>query len=239
MATLLTDRLLMRTLYPRRCPVCHDPVRGEGLVCPECRQLLSYVQGPVCCKCGKEIRSTEDELCPDCAAHPKSFDQGVALLNYDDIARASIVKFKYGGRREYADFYGAEMVRRFGRRIRYFSPDAIVPVPVHVSRLRFRGYNQAEVLADRIGEGLGLAVVPGALGRTKKTTAQKQLNAAQRMSNLMQAMEAGPEAKTLRRVLLVDDIYTTGSTLEACSRVLLRAGVTAIMPACICIGRNT
>ena len=217
------DMILTKLLYPPRCPACHDLVRGDGRICPECRKLLSYVTGPICCKCGK---------------HKKSFDGGIALLNYDDIARESMVKFKYGQRKEYGLFYAEEIARLYGSRISRFAADGIVPVPVHISRLRFRGYNQAQVVAERLGEMLSLPVFDKALLRTRKTVAQKELNAAQRMRNLMSVMKAGIEARGLRRVILVDDIYTTGSTMEACTRVLMAAGVEAVMPVCICIGRN-
>ena len=209
------DMILTKLLYPPRCPACHDLVRGDGRICPECRKLLSYVTGPICCKCGK-----------------------IALLNYDDIARESMVKFKYGQRKEYGLFYAEEIARLYGSRISRFAADGIVPVPVHISRLRFRGYNQAQVVAERLGEMLSLPVFDKALLRTRKTVAQKELNAAQRMRNLMSVMKAGIEARGLRRVILVDDIYTTGSTMEACTRVLMAAGVEAVMPVCICIGRN-
>ena len=232
------DMILTKLLYPPRCPACHDLVRGDGRICPECRKLLSYVTGPICCKCGKEIRFEEEELCLDCRTHKKSFDGGIALLNYDDIARESMVKFKYGQRKEYGLFYAEEIARLYESRIRRFAADGIVPVPVHISRLRFRGYNQAQVVAERLGELLSLPVFDKALLRTRKTVAQKELNAAQRMRNLMSVMKAGIEARGLRRVILVDDIYTTGSTMEACTRVLMAAGVEAVMPVCICIGRN-
>ncbi|MBP5291302.1 MAG: ComF family protein [Lachnospiraceae bacterium] len=230
--------ILTRLLFPARCPVCHDLVRGDGRICPECRQLLSYVKGPVCCKCGKELRFEEEELCLDCRLRKKSFDGGIALLNYDDIARESMVKFKYGQRKEYGLFYAEEIARLYKDRIRHFGPDGIIPVPVHISRLRFRGYNQAQVVAERLGELLSLPVYDKALIRTKKTVAQKELNAVQRMRNLMSAMETGPGAKNLRKVLLVDDIYTTGSTMEACTRVLRAAGVQEVMPVCVCIGHS-
>ena len=115
------DMILTKLLYPPRCPACHDLVRGDGRICPECRKLLSYVTGPICCKCGKEIRFEEEELCLDCRTHKKSFDGGIALLNYDDIARESMVKFKYGQRKEYGLFYAEEIARLYESRIRRFA----------------------------------------------------------------------------------------------------------------------
>lgn len=102
--------------------------------------------------CGKEILEPEMEDCYDCAKRGRSFDGGVALLNYDAAAKKSIQGFKYGGRPEYADFYAEELVKRYGDRLRRWRPQAVFPVPAHKSRERSRGYNQAEVLAERIGE---------------------------------------------------------------------------------------
>ncbi|WP_434310328.1 double zinc ribbon domain-containing protein [Hominifimenecus sp. rT4P-3] len=226
-------------LYPRRCPACGDIVRPKGeLICPECRERFSYVAEPTCLRCGKEILEPEMEYCYDCTAHTRSFDGGVALLNYDQRAKESIQGFKYGGRPEYADFYSAELMRRYGKRLRRWRIQAIFPVPVHRSRERTRGYNQAEVLAERIGELLDIPVWKGVLVRKKKTMAQKELNAEARQRNLEQAMEIEGDLRGLKRILLVDDIYTTGSTAEACTKVLKREGVERVYLACVCIGKN-
>ena len=143
-----------------------------------------------------------------------------------------------GGRPEYADFYAEELVKRYGERLRRWRPQAVFPVPAHKSRERSRGYNQAEVLAERIGERLRLPVWEGVLIRKKKTTAQKELNAEARQRNLEQAMEVTGALRGLRRILLVDDIFTTGSTPEACARVLKQAGAEKVYLVSVCIGKN-
>lgn len=188
--------------------------------------------------CGKEILEPEMEDCYDCAKRGRSFDGGVALLNYDAAAKKSIQGFKYGGRPEYADFYAEELVKRYGDRLRRWRPQAVFPVPAHKSRERSRGYNQAEVLAERIGERLRLPVWESVLIRKKKTTAQKELNAEARQRNLEQAMEVTGALRGLRRILLVDDIFTTGSTAEACARVLKQAGAEKVYLVSVCIGKN-
>lgn len=230
---------ILDILYPRRCPVCGDIVQPKGeLICPECRNQFSYVAGPTCLRCGKEILEPEMEYCYDCTTHTRSFDGGVALLNYDRTARESIQGFKYGGRPEYADFYSEALVQRYGEILRRWRIQAIFPVPVHKSRERMRGYNQAEVLAERMGERLDIPVWKSVLIRNKKTTAQKELNAKARQRNLEQAMAVAGDLRGLKRVLLVDDIYTTGSTAEACTKALKRAGVEWVYLACVCIGKN-
>ena len=102
-------------------------------------EKLAFVRRPVCKCCGKEIVSPEAEYCFDCTRHPHSFDSGMALINYNDTASRSMALIKYHGRREYLDFYSEAMFRRFGPAIRRLSPDCIVPVPVHKSRLKSGG----------------------------------------------------------------------------------------------------
>lgn len=165
-----------------------------------------------------------------------------------------MAKIKYGNKREYLDFYGAAMAARFGKAICRMRADALVPVPIHPSRRRARGFNQAEVLADEIGRRLGVPVYPNLLVRTKKTAPQKELSAAERLRNLSGAFAFGrpgelwfrllmegrfPDGKkppaVPETVILVDDIYTTGSTMEACARVLLENGVKNVYFLAVCI----
>ena len=171
------------------------------------------------------ILADDEELCESCKRHRFLFKRSIALVGYDDVAARSISRIKYTGAREFLDYYGREAVRRRGEELRRMQIDAIVPVPVHPSRKRKRGYNQATVLAEVMGAELGLPVYEAALYRRKKTAASKELNAAERLKNLMSAFYAGPIPQDLRRVLLVDDIFTTGATMESCTRTLLAAGV--------------
>ena len=153
-------------LYPRRCPVCSEIVMPKGnLICPDCMEKLAFVRRPVCKCCGKEIVSLEAEYCFDCTRHPHSFDSGMALINYNDTASRSMALIKYHGRREYLDFYSEAMFRRFGPAIRRLSPDCIIPVPVHKSRLKKRGFNQAEIVAKVLSENTGIGMDAGAVKR--------------------------------------------------------------------------
>lgn len=226
-------------LFPRRCPVCDGIVvpRG-GLICAGCVRKLSFVKGAVCKRCGKEIASREAEFCFDCTKHRRSFEYGRALVNYDAVAKKSMAKIKYGNKREYLDFYAEALCMRYGKEIMRMEADALVPVPVHPSRRRQRGFNQAEVLAEGIGRRLGIAVCGEVLRREKKTAPQKELGPQERLKNLEEAFAAGAVPEWLERVILVDDIYTTGSTIEACTRALKRAGVKKVYFLSICIGRG-
>ncbi len=226
---------ILNILFPRRCPVCGEIVKPAGrLICPSCFRELSFVKSPTCKKCGKEIEDETMEFCEDCMAHRHVFEYGMALLNYNDAARNSMVQIKYHNKREYLDFYGAALAARYERIIRKMKVDAIIPVPVHPSRRRKRGFNQAEVLANIVGERLGIPVRSELLKRTKKTLPQKELSAGERLKNLSGAFQTEAVPADIRRVLLVDDIYTTGSTIEACARVLKASGIENIYFVVIC-----
>lgn len=226
-------------LYPRRCPVCDQIVMPKGaLICRDCFTKLSYVKGPVCKKCGKQVFGEMVEYCYDCTRHKRSFAYGVALLNYDEKARHSMTRIKYRNKRQYLDFYAEAICRRYKDQIMHMKAQALIPVPIHASRRRQRGFNQAELLARGIGLRLNIPVYEDVLIRNKKTAPQKQLNPEERLHNLEKAFEASNIPDGVKDVILVDDIYTTGSTLEACTRVLLAAGFGRVYIITICIGRE-
>lgn len=225
-------------LFPRRCPVCGGVAMPKGrLICPACLKQLSFISSPACMKCGKEIGSREQEYCADCIRRKKSFTRGFALLNYDSRAAVSMAAVKYHNKREYLDFYARAAALRFEKQFRQAGIQVIVPVPVHASRLKTRGFNQAAVLAEKLSAELGIPWEE-LLIRVKKTDPQKSLGSAERLKNLRGAFEAEQEAGKWERVLLVDDIYTTGSTAEICSRALLKTRVKQVFVFAVCIGHG-
>lgn len=225
-------------LFPRRCPVCGGVAMPKGrLICPACLKQLSFVSSPACMKCGKEIGSRDQEYCADCIRRKKSFTRGFALLNYDSRAAVSMAAVKYHNKREYLDFYARAAALRFEKQFRQAGIQVIVPVPVHASRLKTRGFNQAAVLAERLSTELEIPWEE-LLIRVKKTDPQKSLGSAERLKNLRGAFEAEQKAGKWERVLLVDDIYTTGSTAEICSRALLKTGVKQVFVFAVCIGHG-
>lgn len=245
-APVLADALFSRkcsvfvdAMFPRRCPVCGSIVVPKGeLICPSCLNQLSFVKSPVCKKCGKEVMNDAMEYCYDCTRHKRSFEYGRALLNYDETAKNSMAAIKYKNKREYLDFYADQALKRLGPQLRAMDADALVPVPVHPARRRQRGFNQAEVLAEKMAAGLGIPVCPQMLKRARKTDPQKGLDPAGRLKNLEKAFLAGEIPAGVERVILTDDIYTTGSTIEACSRVLLGAGIKKVYFFSVCIGQG-
>ena len=222
-------------LFPRRCPVCGEIVTPPGrMICSGCIGRLAPVRPPVCMRCGKEIPDAETEFCESCRRTTRTFESGVALLHYNEAARWSMAQIKYQNKREFLDFYGNALAYRYKRELLSMKPDCIVPVPIHASKKRIRGFNQAEVLADIVGQRLGIPVEKKLLLRQRKTEPQKNLSAAERLQNLSGAFFAETLPQGIRRVRIVDDIYTTGSTVEACARALKKGGAQHIYFAVIC-----
>ena len=154
----------------------------------------------------------------------RSFLRGRSLYEYDSAA-VSLYRFKYGGRREYAAFYGEQAVEYLGEFIRALQPDAIIPIPLHRKRRAKRGYNQAELLAREIGKRMGIPVRTKMLLRVKNTVPLKQLNPKERQNNLKKAFLIAQNDVKLKMIILVDDIFTTGSTMDEAARTLRSAGV--------------
>lgn len=228
---------LWKLLYPSRCPVCDDVVSGRGkLICPQCRKRLVYIDGERCRKCGKALRE-ELGLCSDCRKKHHLFTEGAALYEYDCI-RESIYRYKYGGRQEYADFYGEEIVGFLGDRIRAWQAQALIPVPLHPKRQRSRGYNQAELLARRVGTLLRIPVRNDLVARVKNTEAQKKLDPAKRQNNLKKAFKLCENDVKLKTIIIIDDIYTTGSTVDAVCRAFQGTSVSKIYFVALAIGKG-
>ena len=147
--------------------------------------------------------------------------------------------YKYTGQSVLSEVFGRELIKHKGRQIAAWQPDVVMAVPLHQRRLWFRGYNQAEKLAGYVAQALKIPVMESGLIRLKNTRPQNQLNDKQRRHNLSDVFEVPASAiKQIqgKRILLMDDIYTTGSTLEACGSALRQAGAEDIYFACLCIG---
>ncbi|MBS6396818.1 MAG: ComF family protein [Clostridiales bacterium] len=230
---------LIGLLFPRRCPVCHEIVEEPGeLACGICRTRLSYVREPACRKCGKPLLTEEQEYCMDCGRKKHAFRQGRAPLVYDAVMRDSIARYKYGGRREYAAFYAEEILRRCAREAVLWKAEVLVPIPLHPARRRKRGYNQAELLAKELSVRTGIPVDSRLLRRVKNTHAQKELNDQERRANLKNAFSVREGRIPYKNIILVDDIYTTGTTMDEAAGELRKKGVQTIYFLCICVGRG-
>ena len=203
---------LIELLFPRRCPVCDSPVDKMGrYVCKKCRAELKYVEDSYCMKCGKSLKTADDEFCGDC---------------------------KYQGRREYAQFWGMELARVLGEEILSWRADAIIPVPLHKTREKQRGYNQAALIARELGKRLNIPVEEEFVGRIRQTLPQKNLKGKERQNNLKNAFKIRKNDVKLNTVIVVDDIYTTGTTMDEIAGCLKRAGIREIYCISLAVGRG-
>lgn len=227
-------RQILDYVYPPRCPVC-DKISAQG-ICDKCREHLFFIRDDYCMKCGKPLEDERQEFCPDCKKRKHYFVQGRSLLSYQGPVRKSLYRLKYGNKREYAGVYGAEMADYLGKWIRQRGITKIVPVPLYPARQRARGYNQAALLAESMGRRMGLPVDKKLLYRTKKTAPQKVLTSAQRKANLEKAFVVKGNVCSGERILLVDDIFTTGSTVDAAAKALKQAGDCSVFAATAAIG---
>lgn len=229
---------MINLLYPRRCPLCQDILTDRtAMICIACRKKAVPIREPRCKKCGKSVRSPEQEYCFDCSRQKHAFTRGWAVFSYEKEIKQSVYQFKFHNKREYSRFYGAEMVRTYGKEIVRWHPDVLIPIPMYKKKQRQRGYNQAELLAREIGEALSIPVDTKILYRVKKTTPQKELTRKEREINLKNAFKTGADAVKLKKVLLVDDIYTTGATMDAAAQALLENGVKEVRFFVLCTGR--
>lgn len=232
-------KMLLDGIYPRCCPICHQIVRPKGaLVCPKCVEKLSPIQQPRCQKCGKSLSDDGREYCGDCERSPHQYDQGIGIYPYNDKMRKSIENYKFYGRREYGDFYIQAMIHYGKAHILRWRPDCILPIPMLPKKQRLRGFNQAEYLAKGLGEYFKIPVKTRDICRVQGGRAQKELTASERRRNLRQAFQVGPEYQPHQRVLLVDDVYTTGSTIDAVARVLKANGTKHVYFLTLCQGKG-
>lgn len=227
---------LLELLYPKTCPFC-GCISPEG-ICSSCRDKLPYVKEPRCKKCGKPVRYETEEYCNDCRKTEHVYEQGRSLWLHKTPVMESIYHFKYDHRKIYAEAYVKEMVRCFEPLLRAWQIDLIVPIPLHRKRLRKRGYNQAELLAVGLGEALAVPVDRKMLVRIKNTKPQKQLNDKERHGNLKHAFRVTKNPIYAKNILLVDDIYTTGNTMDYAAKELKNGGCQRIYFLTISIGQG-
>lgn len=230
---------LIGIIYPRTCPICGEILQKNNLqVCNACKKKIKYIKEPACKKCGKQLQVEEQECCFDCLKKEHNFTKGIALYCHDEWIRKSIYKFKYSNKREYAKIYANEIILRYGSKIEEWNADYLIPIPLHKSKLRARGYNQAEDLSRELSKELLIPMLKNGVYRIKKTLPQKELNDKQRINNLKKAFKIGNIDVKSKRVILIDDIYTTGATIDSVAEVLIQSGVKDIYFITISIGEG-
>ena len=189
-------------------------------------------------RCGKPLQNESCEYCADCQEKASNVVQGRSLWLHQEPLPESEYRFKYHNRRWYGVLFAREMAVYYGKWISSKKIEAIIPVPLHPSKKRKRGFNQAEILARELSEQTGIPVYTDVLFRIRKTSPQKMLGPGERKANLKGAFAVSAKWKACRNVLLIDDIYTTGSTIERCAGMLKKAGTENVWFLTISIGQG-
>lgn len=229
-------------IYPERCPVCLRIITPKGAMFhPECKKKIDVITEPVCMKCGRPLSLEEREYCMMCECQTdRGWDRGCSIFPYHGAMGKALRLVKNDGRTEFVCFFAKQMKESQQAFIKQIAPECIVPVPLHPSKERVRGFNQAELLAEALGKEMGIPV-RNLLKKSKKTKDQKSLNKNQRVRNVKDAYQADEEVLGTHipdSVLLLDDVVTTGSTLSACAKALKAKGVTNVAFISICVAEQ-
>ena len=213
-------------------------------ICPACRSKVPVVREPYCLKCGKPIEDETAEYCYDCSHRTHAFDEGRALYPHTGAAKRAVYELKYGDRRVYGVVFAREMARHFNGWMNRKNITMIVPVPLHRGRLRERGYNQAAVIAKALADefaGDRELYREDVLARETETKRLKTLSPLERRIALEDAFRADLSSVPpgmRENILVVDDIYTTGSTVDAAAKCLKRAGANHVFFLAVTIGQG-
>ena len=223
-------RLALDIALPTLCVACREPVDGEG-VCAECWSKLSFIAPPYCPKLGIPFvyDPGPELLSMEAIANPPAYARARAAVRYDDVARVLVHALKYQDRTDLAPAMGRWMARAGQELLN--EADLLVPVPLHWRRGWSRRYNQSGALARIIERQSGVKLAPQALRRVRPTLQQVGLSRSQRATNVQGAFKVSPDRQSLvqgRRVVLIDDVLTSGATVDACARALLRARAASV-----------
>ena len=234
-----TDIIFPPNIY---CIACDRPILPEDVysLCPECLQKIRWANGKLCRVCGKQLEDWYPrDICGECANRRRSFDSGVTCMQYKELERKIIKDFKYRGKSYLARKLSEiifDKITAMGCKF-----DIIIPVPMYSAKERKRGYNQAALLGKYLGEWTEKEFRSDCLLRVRQTAPMNQLGARERKKNLDKAFLVRDAAKSCllgKRVLLIDDIYTTGTTAEHCSEVLKAGGASEVTIVTIAAGVN-
>ena len=214
--------------FPPQCLLCRKSLSAldETCFCASCRGEFSYISGPLCPVCGIPFVSQqgEDHLCSRCIGKAPLYDRARAVGEYDGSLRTAIHRFKYDSRSLLAAPLGQLLADKGRQLLESEAYDVVLPVPLHPRRLRQRGFNQSLFLARQVGQQWDIPVETEGLKRVRWTDPQTMLPVKERVHNVRGAFAYSGRGVEDRAVVLIDDVYTSGSTVDECARVLKRSG---------------
>lgn len=214
-------------IFPPLCIVCGTVINETATqsFCAECHRQINIIRSPQCTQCGLPFSNPEgeDHFCGECASTQQYFSVARAVGHYEKALLEAIHKFKYGGKIFVGEVLGRLMAEKEYDSLAVEHYTLIIPIPLHGKRLRERGYNQSLILAKEVARRFSISLDFSILRRNIPTKPQTNLKKKERMANVKGAFEVkNPERIRGQRILLIDDVYTTGSTVRECSRVLLK-----------------
>jgi len=228
----LLKSALLDFLFPPLCHICRSFIRdaGEIHICQICRDRLPLAMSPHCTICGIPfVGAGGDHICGHCLLHPPQYDCARAALLHEGVARDMIHAFKYQYKTHLRRPLALLLLEGVSGFVAVQKPDVIVPVPLHRSRLRNRGFNQAVLLGQLLSDRLSLPMLSNGLIRIRQTEPQIELSGEERKNNVKGAFAVGNSASIQgRRILLLDDVMTTGSTVNECAKELKKAGAVTV-----------
>lgn len=223
-------RYCLALLYPLECVICNCSISLESdnsqFLCSDCSKRIKFISPPVCEKCGRPFHST---ICSKCSRDTLFFDTVRSVALYDGPWKELIYVFKYR-RGEYLDRFLAEFIVRVIEKNQFLKRcDFLIPVPLYWLDRRRRGYNQASLLASQIGKLTSIPLLQNVLIKCKKVPSQTKLSMAQRLKNVTGAFTVrNPGTVKDKKILLIDDVFTTGSTANECAKVLKNSGASRV-----------
>lgn len=188
--------------------------------------------------CGKPLKSEEEEFCADCAGRESWYRAGRSVWLHQEPVSGALYRFKYHNRRCYAEIFAEKMDTKYAKQLETWEIEEIIPIPLHRVRRRKRGFNQSELLAEQLAQKTGIPINRNVLYRIRNTKPLKEMDGKERRRNLQGAFGVSSDWNPCRNVLLIDDIYTTGSTIERAAKLLRKAGVQNVYFLTVSIGQG-
>lgn len=224
--------------FPPVCFACEDKLgNNDDVFCTYCRQALAYIPDRICRLCGAPVKEElfGEEKCPECPPGTLYFDRALSPLYYYGPIIPAVHALKFRRRREMAHLFARMIFHYLQKRVNKITCDVIVPVPLHPLRWLKRGFNQSEVMAEEISRLGGYPIYSRAIRRIRSTKPQTRLRSTHRSENVEGAFAPGKnEDISGRNVILLDDVFTTGSTINACAKALKEGGAEKVFAVTLC-----